>query len=356
MASVTKSLLPPFLLLALVAVLSCLINSTADYSACKIIVQFFLTLLACIGLRIVIGTDISLDDFVALLVAAVDLQMIISVCFFVAPSVETALSSIIEMDSLFSDAVDSYNFRLHGLGVGFFGASVQNALTLLLIAINCRKKKTFYLISYIIITFVGIFMGRTVLVGVLVSLPIMIYNFADRSLVLSLFSSFLIFGLLYIVFVYIKNSNNYQLSGLFDFGFELFNNYEKYGTLYTTSSAGMLDLSLLDNFDNMLIGDGLFVNPLDKNYYYKDVDNGYLRSILYYGFLGLFLFLIGIFKIVKIIAQNNGRIYFFLLPLFLILFYKGYITIFEVFLPLIVFSGAFLQFGQIQHNKQQSKQ
>ena len=77
----------------------------------------------------------------------------------------------------------------------------------------------------------------------------------------------------------------------FQFGFELFSNYQETGSFYSKSTDNMMQMYIYpDNPLTWIIGDARL--RLDETTYYMHTDIGILRLIYAIGTIGLLLFLI----------------------------------------------------------------
>ncbi len=112
-----------------------------------------------------------------------------------------------------------------GLGAAFFSSGVCNCVALILISIYYTSSKKYYIIAYLLIFLIGIFVSRTTLIGVILSLPIL-FKRLHISFGKVIAGALLLFGFLFIVGNVLKNSEEQKYLNLFNFGFAFISDYE----------------------------------------------------------------------------------------------------------------------------------
>ena len=133
-------------------------------------------------------------------------------------------------------------------------------------------------------------------------------------------------------------------SNYIDFVFEFLINYQSTGKVDSESTNILMRMYFDLDFYSMLYGDGMYANS--DGTYYKHTDAGYMRNILYYGLLGLFLnFSLMVCKIYPL-YKNGGKVFCFIIFILLSLLHiKGeavsHIIGIEVVLFLLFFSGIY---------------
>lgn len=327
-----------FFTLSVISLLTCVLNLTSDFSLASIPIIFLISYFSIVGVCFLTGVDDN-ELFTDLLTKTALLQMIISILFFVLPDVEVLLYSLIKVGELASESLlQSQGFRLHGFGTNFFSAGVSNSFILLLIAIHSGRRRIFYSVSYAIVFFVGIFIARTTFVGFLISFPILLYKTSNFSF----FKCISIIGLILVIFVMIgdclKNSNIPEIRDIYTFGFEPIINYQEEGSL-NSSSVSVLSYKgkLPNDIKTWILGDGLYADPHAPVYYYKGVDQGFLRCLYYFGTVGLIVLLLGYYSIIKrAVIVNQSRLYYLLFVIYLIIMYKGHTDVFQYIIPYFI--------------------
>lgn len=322
----------PVLIFSLIATI---VNFTSDLGLWSTPIVYSLSFFSAVG---VIGTTKSSapQTFVDLFVAAVSLQMLLSVLFFVFPNLEITANSLLVTSDLAKEAMEtSEGIRLRGFSSAFFSSGVINSIALIIIALYYTPNRKIYIFAYFLIFFIGLFVARTTLVGVLLSIPILIIRFkiSFKKLIISIV---VLVGGLYIIGSNLKNSEEQRYLNLFNFGFAVINDYEdskklNTGDLDAISYSGHLPSSI----KTWIIGDGLLADPMKPTTaYYKGVDQGYLRSIYFFGILGTLSLLGGYYFEVRQVVRHNGNKWFYLLfLLYVLVMYKGLIDIFQFIIP-----------------------
>lgn len=205
--------------------------------------------------------------------------------------------------------------RLYGIGAAVDVAGTRFAAVELIIAYLCvhlkalsPSKLILYLISFLLIAFIGNMISRTTTVGVILGLAywgvIFLYFRGRRASLIWKYMGILL--LLVLPSVVLLYYNNELMREYIRFGFEGFFSLWENGTWEVHSNEileGMYRFP--DSIKTWLIGDGYFENPMSDPYYtgyawkgfYMGTDVGYLRFIYYFGLAGLFLFSFFILKV-----------------------------------------------------------
>lgn len=328
--------------LALFGSFSTIVNGAFDFTIAFIPFTFLLTYYSFVGLERISG-GLTLEKFTFFLTIAALIQVSISVIFFIIPGVEDFIGNFIYLDAKAEAAMERLEgIRLRGLGTAYFTSGVIHSIVLILIALNVNSRQLFYSLSYIIIAFIGLCMSRTLMFGVFISLFPLIKNLSNGKF----YKSLLIVGILILVMVYIynatMNSNNDDVFTIFNFGFSYFTNLIETGSIENESVTVLRDsIKLPSDFCGWIFGDGYWKDPknplLDS---YMGVDQGYLRTVFYYGLIGLSAHLLTYWKLIKTAVFRSSCKYLYLIfVLYLIIFLKGYQNIFEFCIPLIFLSN-----------------
>lgn len=276
-------------------------------------------------------------------VYAIVIQNILSLLMFVMPELSQFLNdyqNISELDLLKLDELSE--MRLLGFGSSYFGSGIINCVGLLFIAFlyleeKITYKKLTYVLLFLVTAFIGILKARTTFLGVILALiyistrdRLKSIKFLIQFLFISLFIGFLVFSILE------KLVPNFDV--LMSFGFEMFENYFRYGSLESNSTDELTEMYTLPNDVNTwIIGDGHW-NSLTKGdfTYYKNTDVGYLRMIYYFGLLGTLYYFLFHFKFLKMISAKMKNLNFKYLLIFsgillVVLNFKGFADLFFVF-------------------------
>ena len=142
-----------------------------------------------------------------------------------------------------------------------------------------------------------------------------------------------------------------EMRELIRYGFEAFFSLIEKGEL-TTGSTDKLNTMWVfpDNLKTWIIGDGWFYDPFGRGFY-MFTDIGYLRFIFYCGVLGLLVFSLFLFYVVKVLADlyPRYRMAFYLLLLL------GFIIWIKVSTDLFQFYALFIAMALHSTQKQEQK-
>lgn len=249
--------------------------------------------------------------------------------------------------------------RMYGFGAALDVAGSRFASVLVMIgALLTGKEKDrpswevpIYIISYLFILVVGCMIGRTTIVGFVVSIVIWLSNFklhqfVPRTLhVIRWFISIVIAFVLLAVYLY--NTNPIIRKDL-RFAFEGFFALVEDGYWHTNSNDRLDNMYIFpDNTKTWLIGDGYFDSPHKTNpyyvgnnptEYYKGTDVGYCRFIFYFGIFGLLLFSAFIVVVGFFCSRNNPKynlMFMALVAINFIVWFKVSTDVFLVFAPFL---------------------
>ncbi|MCU4611632.1 hypothetical protein [Acinetobacter parvus] len=272
----------------------------------------------------ILDVDFNFENIVLFSSLALVFQLIFSLVVNFVPSIFNTTIQIINIDGLSSDTLQNFSeARLVGIGASFFASGIINSFFLILLAysinFNCDKGKYFFLLAlYLIISITGILFSRTTIIGILLSsLLFLTYR--------SLFkASLLIVPSLILLLMYGKSlaESNSQIA----FGLDFLFNFEDSQASSSFSVLQEMYGILPDNMKTWILGDSKYKvvsQDGDLLAYYKDTDVGYLRVIFYNGLVGLFLFFLMTFYLLKKSFYFSRALFFLLLMCFLILNLKG---------------------------------
>ena len=319
-----------------------IVNQTSEFGIGTTPIIYSLSFFSAIG---VIGITKSYEPqkFIDLLVAAVALQMLLGLFFFINPNIESSVNSLLVQSDLAKESMeDSFSIRIRGLGTAFFSSGVVNCIALIVIALYYNPSRKIYLFFYFLIVLIGIFMSRTTIIGFLISIPILLkrLNVSFKSVMIGTFA---LIGTLYVIGTNLKNSEEQKYLNLFNFGFAIINDYEDSKKLNTGDlDAISYNGRLPNNIKTWVIGDGLLADPMNPTTaYYKGVDQGYLRSLYFFGILGTLSLLVGYYlEVLQVVRHNKNKLFYLLFFLYVIIMYKGLIDIFQFIIPFYIIRRA----------------
>lgn len=351
------------ILIFLVSLCTNVINGTLERFFFTGIISMVMILLAayfvvyCTGK--VYGSDkITFELISRYIIYAVVGQMFMSTLMFVVPTFRDFILGIqYQFDYSLTLFDITEGIRLIGFGSQFFSAGITNGFALILIAWILRTNKPigipyrWLIVFFVLITVVGAMMARTTLAGTALGIVLMLWKSKIfklkisgrlRRSVYTLVGIGVLGGLTVIILpAYLKDT----LNTAWEYGFEMFYNYFKTGTASTASTNALATMYEIypTKLDTWIIGDGYwFSDPDNPLAYYMGIDVGHLRLIFYFGLIGLGIYFLYQFILLKAVDDVTGGYYrLFLFTLFLyviILNFKGHADIIQyvalyIFLP-----------------------
>lgn len=287
------------------------INSTSDYAfvtyPISVIAIFFSSYFVYRVLRKLEKYNFS--SLSSLVVSAVSLQILISLVMFLVPSIKSFLFSFISVPSNELDVIEwNSGIRLIGFGSTFFGAGIINGFAILLL-VHKLKSFSFHFISYLkcfwLLFFIllgGVFMSRTSVLGFFVGLLLLIDKktvFWKKHTNYLLCSIITVFFVTYFCFM-LSSGLVDSFEVLSSYAFEAIYNYSDTGNTSSVSTNRLLEMyqTYPNNIFTWIFGDGHYSDPFG-NGYYMQVDVGYSRLIFYFGLVGLVLFFLFQFYLVR---------------------------------------------------------
>lgn len=252
---------------------------------------------------------------------------------FLQPSVYDTLVSYERIDEIALISMErTEGTRLIGIGANFFAAAVINGTLLILLAAyivsynHSTKHMVVLIVSYALITVLGMMMARTTLFGALLGFVIILINIisSTRKFFKITGSLLIILILLFIMLDTFGMYSSDKMDTLTSFGFEMFENKQQNGGTFETSSMHSLYRmwnTIPSDIKTWIIGDGLWE---DHGFYYKNVDLGYLRNLWYFGLLGSFFIYRFYYKTIKTIFiekaifNSNHRLVAYALIMFVV--------------------------------------
>ena len=273
----------------------------------NIVFPFFSSfLVAWLGRKII--KDISDYHRIILLVSVI--QCIIILCCFVLPEFKEYIISIQTISAREILSLES-GIRSVGLGTRFdFGSFTMSvalfSTSYLYLTTTSSKEKNILIIIYILQVISGLFLARSISIGLIISL-IFILIF-DRKIIKKIrfifFASIIVLIIVFSILIIFPEFIT-KYSDTFKWMFQYIPN----NNTYSANSPNTLktifeDMYFLpEHFKTWLIGDGIFSNSIGNAY--KGTDPLYMRYILYWGIPGLTVF-IGFLSSCVIKLRSNG--------------------------------------------------
>ena len=313
-----------FLVLSLLATgvsmasfLSMVINDTPDNSYLSYLISMWVWIGAAYFMtRLIKWThnEVSVELVCFYLIAVSTIQCIIAIYADMNAGFKSLLDSLMVGEGF----MGTNESRMYGLGCAldvagakFSAVVVMIGFLLPLIMKRGNNKVVFGLlmISYFIIAFVGNMIGRTTIVGLVLSILYLVYiSTFGKTLQNTLKREFAIrmCGLIAISLLIgtILYNTNTQWQKNIDFGFEGPISLIKTGKWEVKSNEMLMDgYKWPDNLHTWIIGDGYMDSTKNDPYYvgtnnlywYAGTDAGYCRFIFYFGLFGLSLFTLFMF-------------------------------------------------------------
>lgn len=259
--------------------------------------------------------------------------------------------------------------RLYGIGASLDVAGMRFAAVLLIISyltVSSRKAlgwwyRTAYILSFLIIVYIGNMIGRTTTVGVGMALCYWLYvwvagNDGERAEIkkMGLVLGPALLVLLPVIIHYYHT--NTTIHNNIRFAFEGFFSLAEKGRWETHSNEILKGMYVLpDNTKTWLVGDGYMENPydIDPYYtgpkwggYYHGTDVGYLRFIYYAGIFCMLSFVTYMFKVAQACIQRfkgYALLFFALLVLNYVVWCKVSSDLFPVFAIFLCITTAELE-------------
>lgn len=234
------------------------------------------------------------------------IQDIIAFVSFQVPMV-ASLMRMVQVSELSDERMQLFEMRAVGFGeFVVFGGGVWIAIGLLCLTLLYKLKriKTFFFVAiYIFLLGTGLFVARTSLTGFF-SLILLLFPLKKGWYKVALMVVFV--GIIFVSLQYL--SKNFESRGLnTSYAYEIFNKFSDSGELQSNSydSTRRMWKILPASASTWIIGDAKYED--ERGGYYMHTDVGYLRVIFYGGLIGLFFYLLYIFKIAKLTYLRSGR-------------------------------------------------
>lgn len=333
----------------LVAIFSVLLNGTNDFYYVKYILSLVLAyfanyLIAVVSYKCYGTYDIKI--FIRYLVFATWIYLLVAFAMSINGSLNNALLSLLKKDEN-QEAVLELTFggRLHALGASYFTAGIICGYVFILVSYNILRNSytlvqlLYYYVFLVVLFVIGMMLARTTLVGSLIGCSMIVVSLlrSKSKVFKTVIISLIIIGIIIITLgINVSSDLKNQLQNLSDFAFEMFINYNETGTFSTSSTNHLQTMyDAIPNSDwTWIIGDAQWGTTSE---YYKGTDVGYLRSIWYFGLLGLFALIYYYYNVLHEVFDNRGfhRTLVYILFLYvLILNGKGSCDLFFYVIPI----------------------
>lgn len=313
------------------------IRGTYDYTRAQILLSMIIGLCTTATVYTSLNKEDSENYICKIIVYVFLIQTGIEIISFISPVFLDFIKNFQLADDA-EKAEESYaGFRglaLSGRLYFEFAAAYGLAIIMQMKRIIDRERVSYILIfQYLFLIVGGFFAGRTVFVGVAFSILLLMFSIADKRIKYVFFFRLLMSVFSFVIICIIVLPNDLLLfvnERFIPWVFDLFIKYYETGS--TTDSASFNTLNEMYNVtitnEEWLIGAAHYSMP--GGGYYKNVDAGYLRQILYWGLLGSILnfmySLLFFYKPLKLAFKRNKNSFiciFILVCYSLTLHYKG---------------------------------
>jgi len=216
--------------------------------------------------------------------------------------------------------------RIYGIGASLDVAGMRFAAMLCIITYlalrsdreNSLARTISYLVSFLIIAYIGNMMGRTTTVGALVSVAYAIWvSLTTKGTSMNVKQYWKVLAIVLMLFlplVVYKYNTDLQVHERIRFAFEGFFSLAETGEWKVHSNEILKNMYVLpDETKTWMIGDGYFENPLETDPYYTGkiwggfyhgTDVGYLRFIFYFGIFGTLAFVFYMYLVAKVCMER----------------------------------------------------
>ncbi len=289
-----------FLLLFIIIVLSLLwpiLHQTYDFTIIKTLVNQIVSLfILIIFYSTFYSTSNSPVEIMNDLINIFLIQTFIQIIAFLSPTAKEVVGIFQNKSTI--DIANKYE-GLRGLALSggqFFCLSFNYGL-IYIIFINyfrVTKQNSIVAITKFIFLIAGTFFaGRTGFIGLLFAIMFLIVSgsniFKNILLLLKLLAAGTI--ILTVIFLLLPDTTALFVKKVFPFAFEYFYHFQKSGNLSTTSTHDLFSKMYFPiNPFTFLFGDAKYSGL--NNHYYMKTDAGYMRQILFYGIIGVLMFII----------------------------------------------------------------
>lgn len=340
-------------------------NNTNDYCYVTYIISMLVWLggaYTLVRLLKLIHGYISVELLFNYLFIVCVLQCLIAIAISHSPTIDRFVSSFYDDYKSLKDFADG---RLYGIGCAFDVAGMR--MSAIEIIFGCLLYKLsdkyrdrswiigLYIVGFAIIAVIGNMIARSTLIGLLIAFFIILYSLVLRKMQIDTTSSLAIKWFLRVSVLtgagcILMYNADPQFKADFRFGFEGFYSLAETGKWSVKSNDVLLSMYRFpESVKTWIIGDGYIVGTTNDPYYtgidykgyYMGTDVGYLRFIYYSGLIGLGAFVLFMLKAALICKKRqsaNKNIFFALLLLQFIVWFKVASDIFSIFALFLVVS------------------
>ena len=171
--------------------LSILTNQYFDFDFLKEIIIFnFVVFVSAYWIVSLCKSKEPVNFFTWLIGLSVVFQLVFSLILFLIPSGFQIAASIFELTQDADKAIQLNEFRMVGVGAGFFQSGILNSFALVMISsliispkTNNKEKNILYLFI-ILISVLGLFSSRSTIIGILISLLLIVFNIYKSRVVI----------------------------------------------------------------------------------------------------------------------------------------------------------------------------
>lgn len=352
-------------LVSLASMLSMVLNDTPDDSYLGYIVSMWVWLAAAYfvvsAIKFTHGKA-TVENVCAYLITVGVLQCFLAIAIDTIPAVKAFIDSILDGEGFMGKNED----RLYGLGCALDVAGTRFSALLVMIAFllprAAQKERSDLYIALLLAAFcvligIGSIIGRTTVVGAVLSLIYLFYTFcfkkelsgASQVKLIRWVVGGICAGIIIAIGLYHSSP---QWQQYFQFGFEGFFSLAEKGHWEVRSNNQLAAQFILpDNTWAWIFGDGYMASTTNDPYYvgqtwtefYKGTDVGYSRFLFYFGLIGLITFSLFFVKVCQVCAERikpyRDMFIIFLLINFIIWF-KVSTDIFVVFAPFLCLAAS----------------
>lgn len=352
-------------LVSLASLLSMVLNNTPDDSYWGYVVSMWVWLAAAYfvvnAIKFTHGS-VTIERICAYLISVGVLQCFLAIAIDTIPAVKTVVDSILDGEGFMGKNEN----RLYGLGCALDVAGTRFSALLVMIAFLLPKaaqkeRSNLYiallLAAFGVITCIGSVIGRTTVVGTVLSLAYLFYtcyskrNITEEARIKLI--RWVVGGMCAGIVVAVGLYNfSPQWQNYFRFGFEGFFSLVETGRWEVRSNNQLAAQFIFpDNAWTWLVGDGHMAPTTIDPYYtgevwkgfYKGTDVGYSRFLFYFGLMGLITFSLFFVKVCQVCASKlkpyRDMFIIFLLINFIV-WLKVSTDIFLVFAPFLCLAAS----------------
>ena len=289
-------------LLVLYSFLIPVVSGSADFQLSKNYLSFLLFYLpGAFGIVELFKKYFTATEVLKIFVSVTVLQSIIMFSMFVNPDIKNFFFSLLrDAEARIKQNNTSGGFRFLGFALGgSWDLSIVQSLGMMSVALLVKTDKSQNNLKnalFFLLLLVSVFLaGRTGVFGILLALLILLIPVTITEVPLYKITKFVIFLCLVTVplFFLIRSRVpdtvvNIVQKNFLPWAVEMFQN-DNGAVLETRSSNELKTMYFVPSVKTILLGDGYYQNPVDKNRYYMDTDAGYMRHLFFYGFFGSIL-------------------------------------------------------------------